>query len=62
MKTCPHCGGDDLEVIQNPSAFPGYLSVRCRACGDLGPPSLSEEGAMDWWNTRHDKGSTAQHP
>jgi uncharacterized Zn finger protein len=62
MKTCPHCGGNELEIVQNPTAFPGHLSVRCKTCGDIGPPSLSEKGAEDWWDTRHDEGSATSYP
>ena len=50
---CPFCNRSD--VVIEPIGLFGQPAVRCRTCNAKGPPSMTEKGAVDWWNTREDK-------
>lgn len=51
--TCPFCRRDDLLTIE-PRPEGGFLGVRCRACGCVGPSKLSTDDfeAIAHWNAR----------
>lgn len=50
LKPCPFCGRNDLLGFE-PHPESGFISVRCRYCGCIGPAKLSEtenESAANW--------------
>lgn len=50
---CPFCGRNDLLGVE-PRPEGGFLSVRCRACGCIGPARRSESDEEAWaaWSYR----------
>lgn len=50
---CPFCGRSDLLGVE-PHPEGGFLSVRCRACGCIGPARRSESDGEAWaaWSAR----------
>lgn len=53
VSACPFCGRSDLLGVE-PHSEGGFLSVRCRACGCIGPARRSESDVEAWaaWNDR----------
>lgn len=54
---CPFCGRHDLRVVFL-SEEPLCIAVRCCTCQALGPQSVSLHGAVQWWNTREEEGTS----
>ena len=56
---CPFCGRGDLLGIE-PHPEGGFLSVRCRACGCIGPArrAESEREAVNAWMHRAEQPNT----
>lgn len=52
--SCPFCGRSDLLGFESHPEN-GFIGVRCRACGRIGPAgrSESEREASINWNNRH---------
>lgn len=50
---CPFCGRTDLLGVETHPER-GFLSVRCRACGCIGPARRSESDGEAWaaWSAR----------
>lgn len=55
---CPFCGRSDLLGVE-PVAERGFLAVKCRACGAVGPGGrsnlddpIAEREAVEQWNRR----------
>ncbi len=47
LKSCPFCGGSDLENLK-----PFYALVRCLICGSEGSLQDTKAEAITAWNTR----------
>ncbi len=55
LMPCPFCGRSDLLSFE-PYPEDGFIGVRCRACGCIGPAKASETEAeaAAHWNARQD--------
>jgi Lar family restriction alleviation protein len=53
LKPCPFCGRTELLGFE-PYPESGFIGVRCRYCGCIGPAKLSEteKEAAAHWNER----------
>lgn len=54
LKKCPFCGGTNLQIDKDKYADHYQYRVRCAFCHALGKVELSEEKAIESWNTRAD--------
>jgi Lar family restriction alleviation protein len=54
LKPCPFCGRTDLLGFEPYPDLSGFISVRCRACGCIGPSKLSDtkSESISLWNSR----------
>ena len=49
LRSCPFCGDDEPDIIDNGR---GCYWVHCTECGANGPGCFDAEGAAVFWNDR----------